>query len=332
MHLATENHSTKQSIKIFVSRRLDLNSVIVPNPLYVPVICGTVYSKNQIIKGCVRDDRGNNISYKRDSFCELTVEYWAWKNQISDYYGLCHYRRYLTFVPKKFITNNEGLVSEGFLDKRSILKFGLLDEKLMYNSIVSCDAVVNSSVDVEDLFTPIGRVHNVWEFWAAYDGIYFNQKVLPLMMDLIKVYNSKYYVYALKYMKGKWHRGFNCYILKKDLFFEMCEFQFSILFKLEKILATKGLDKQFERTLGYIGEILYGIFIYYLQQKAYNVQEKQLVYFEHTLLPKNKLQMFFNEMLYFLKVHFESTGFILLPRGTRRRHLFKKLYMLMTRR
>ena len=47
-------------IKIFVSRRLDLNSVIIPNPIYVPIICGAVYASQ--MNNLQGDNLGDNIS------------------------------------------------------------------------------------------------------------------------------------------------------------------------------------------------------------------------------------------------------------------------------
>ena len=38
-----------------------------------------------------------SISEKNPDYCELTVQYYAWKNEDADYYGFCHYRRFLSF-------------------------------------------------------------------------------------------------------------------------------------------------------------------------------------------------------------------------------------------
>lgn len=43
----------------------------------------------------ITDNTGENISSKNPNYCELTVTYWAWKNQSNLYKGICHYRRML---------------------------------------------------------------------------------------------------------------------------------------------------------------------------------------------------------------------------------------------
>ena len=53
----------------------------------------------------VRDDTGENISFKNRDYSELTVTYWAWKNRNADYMGICHYRRILDMPD-----NSQGLL------------------------------------------------------------------------------------------------------------------------------------------------------------------------------------------------------------------------------
>ena len=319
-------------IRIFVSRRLDLPSMIIHNPLYVATVCGSVYADE--VNDCFnRDDTGDNISTKRNSFCEFTVQYWAWKNVESSYYGLCHYRRYLTFSKKRFKANAQEQVMEGLLDKYAIKKYDLLNERHMRKVIGSCDGVVNEVADVNNIPTPLGYQKSVYDHWAAHDGVFIDKRVLPLLMETIQRKFPAYYPAAREYMQGKWHRGYNCYVLKKSLFFAMCEFQFSVLFDLEKQLASNGLAKDYERTLGYMGEIMYGMFIHYIQKQGkYKILEKQLVYFEQTVLPDSMWQRFCDRFLFWAKFRFENIGYRILPKGTKRRNYIKKIYFSLVKR
>lgn len=327
------NRAVKNSdIKIFVSRRIDTPSVAVSNPLYVPVVCGSCYAKN-INSQFTRDDKGNNISQKRNSFCEFTVQYWAWKNENADYYGLCHYRRYLTFSKKRFCANTQGQVMEGMLDDHAIAKYDFLNEKRMRNIIEGYDAVVNEAADVNHISTPQGFQHSVYDHWAAHDGMFFDKRVLPLLMETIHELKPKYYEAAVAYMHDKWHRGYNCYVMKKDLFDEMCLFQFPIMFAMEKKLSENGISKQFVRTLGYLGEMMYGIFIHYLEkQHKYKIKSVQLVYFEQTVPPNSILQRLIDRFLFWAKFRFEDVGYRLLPKNTRRRNFVKKIYFFIVKR
>ena len=321
-------------IKIFVSRRLDVDSTLVSNPIYKPVICGAVYAKDEINKkNLLGDDTGENISFRRNSFCEFTVQYWAWKNEEADYYGLCHYRRYLTFLSKHFRANAQEQVMEGILDDFTIKKYGLLEEERMRHIIGENDVVVNEAADVNKIPTPLGFQPSVYDHWVAHGGMFFDKRVLPLLVDTIHRLCPQYDAATKDYLHGMWHRGYNCYVMKKTLFFQMCQFQFGVLFDLEKQLEKNGYAKNFERTLGYMGEIMYGIFIYWLQKKgSYKIKEVQLVYFEQTVLPDSQIQRLVDRFLFWAKFRFEDFGYKLLPKGSRRRNFVKNIYFSLVKR
>ena len=64
------------------------------NPIFYPVQVGTALTEKRLEHMAYRDNEGDNISGKNPDYCELTAQYWAWKNIDCDYYGFFHYRRY----------------------------------------------------------------------------------------------------------------------------------------------------------------------------------------------------------------------------------------------
>ena len=93
-----------KKIKILVAQHKDLK--VFSNDVYTPIHVGKVLSENKSF--CLLgDNTGDNISHLNPYFCELTAQYWAWKNMHDvEYIGLCHYRRYFkTEFTKENIDN-----------------------------------------------------------------------------------------------------------------------------------------------------------------------------------------------------------------------------------
>ena len=270
----------KKDIKIFVSHRIDLDSETIGNPLYVPVRCGAVYDKRKNVT-MLGDDTGDNISEKRNSFCELTVLYWAWKNIKADYYGLCHYRRYISFSQKKYMhaNNGAGFVTEEYLDKNAINKY-CLNEKIMTEEIEKYDLII----------TPEEDTRLAWDgpHKTVYDMCNNRKRDFDIngVNKVIEIINRSYpefSKYAKIYFNGHKVRFYNCFVMKAELFKKFCEFLFGILFELENELNTENYNKWKERMPGFMGEDIFGIFCLYLNdQKKYKIKTNELVMFLNT--------------------------------------------------
>lgn len=272
----------RPDVKIFVSRRIDIDSVLVDNPLYVPVRCGAVFDKENP-RGLLGDNTGDNISEKRGSFCEFTVQYWAWKNEQADYYGLCHYRRYLSFSGQKYRTADHGLVSCAVLTPGSMERFGLLNSETMVNEIAQYDLVIPQPAPVERMPLPHGNARTVRQLWEAHDGIFFEKKVIDRMFGLIEELAPEYSAAAKEYFNSNLHRGYNCYVMKNELFDRLCRFQFPIMEALEQELDTIDFSAGMRRTPAYVGEMLFGVFLHQvLYHEQWRVSQRQLVLFGET--------------------------------------------------
>ena len=318
------------NIKIFVSHRIDINSELVDNPLYIPVRCGAVFDKENPMN-IAGDDTGDNISEKRMSFCEFTVQYWAWKNVEADYYGLCHYRRYLSFSEKRYPTDEYNMVYVPVLMDREKHIFGLLDADSMAEEIQHYDLIVSEYAKVPNIPTPHGKKTTVLEMWDAYDGEFFEKKVIDWMFQLIDEKAPEYSQSAREYFSGTLHRGFNCYVMRRELFDRLCQFQFPIMFEIDRRLDTAGYTQTMRRTPAFVGEMLYGIFIYHVTTKEqWRVCERQLVFFRSTERIRGIGDSMKRRLWYGADRALRSMVDPVFPKGSRRRERLKNLFYALT--
>lgn len=226
-----------------------------------PIQVGTVFSKNKM-DNMFHDDEYDNISQKNKRYCELTGQYFAWKNIESEYYGFFHYRRYLSFADKKFFRMPFVDVKCKQLDEKAIKKFEWTDERL------------EELVSQYDVIVPQKSfcVNNYYHYKTA-NG--HKIRDLDFCLNVIKNDYPEIYKSAKKYM----HSGFayfcNIFIMKKEIFNDYCEFLFDVLDKHEKEFDCKDYNTREYRVSGFLAERLCGIYLTYLKTKK-NIKFKTL--------------------------------------------------------
>lgn len=309
-------------IKIFVSHRIDLVSDIVANPLYVPVRCGAVFDKRENT-GMQGDDTGENISEKRVNYNELTVQYWAWKNAKADYYGLCHYRRYLSFSDRVYKTIPHGLVSAPVLTSKYEERFSLLDSDKMKRIIPQFDFIMPQPAPVAKMPVPHGKAATVKDLWQTHEGLFFEHGAVDALLERLTQLFPEYAAAAKEYFNSGFHIGYNCFVAKRELFDRLCKLQFTMLKRLE---AETDLTK-YPRTLGYYGEMLFGIFCYYISTRTdCRVDKRQLVLFRSTQAPANRGELLKCYAGYAMDNTVRAATNKLFPLGTKRREKLKNIY------
>lgn len=287
------------NIKIFVTHTPNKNDYLVENPLLIDVIAGADYQTKPIVQGMERDNNGENISAKNKSYCELSTQYWAWKNVDAEYYGFCHYRRFLTLLPPehsmKKMSDERGQISSPILNEYTVKKLGLDRYADMQDYVEQYDCILPIKQDLSKLPTPLGVKKTVHEHFAGHDRMFMHADDLDVLMELIGKLYPDYAKDAQQYMNQSSFWGFNCFVLKKEWFQKLCEFEFGILFALEKKIDMRKYNRQQSRIYGFMGEILSCIFFYHLQKTHPELKfgESQLIYFEYTekeqtLEPKHK--------------------------------------------
>lgn len=259
-------------IKIFVSHRIDLDSEIFDCPLYIPVRCGAVFDKRPQgeIPSLLGDDTGDNISEKRASFCELTVQYWAWKNVKADYYGLFHYRRFFNFSKHRFLKDEYGVVLEEEIDADTARIYGF-QEEAMRAVIEKYDLIIPDSIQISSLPE---HPRSMWEHWNQVK--YLHTEDLKALLDVIARLQPDYYQAAQQYLDGDIAYFCNLFIMNSALFNRYCEWLFPLLDELERVIDIENYTAEGQRTIGHLAERLLGIYIFYLRQHSHDIRIKEL--------------------------------------------------------
>lgn len=198
----------------------------------------------------MRDDTGEHISAKNPSYCELTVQYWAWKNLSCDVCGLFHQRRFLDFSGKH-------------IDR----PYRIFDEP----DIATLQSVGMDSKTVSDLTDkyPIiaTRRENLYETVENYYNRNDRQQFddIGLLREIIKEKYPEYALSAEKYFQGTESYFCNIFVMDKARFNDYSEWLFTILFEYEQ---RKPKQFFYPREMGKLGERLFGVYMTYIMHET----------------------------------------------------------------
>jgi len=199
--------------------------------------------------GFTYDDTGDNISQRNRSYCELTAQYWAWKNVEADYYGFFHYRRYLYPGPA---------AKRPYYIKRALC-LPLL-ERLGYTQF-------EAFIEQYDLILPKGEnmYIPVEDHYAS--SLFHHEKDLQLVKEIVQELFPAYKIAMDTYLSGTVCYFGNIFIMKKQAFYNYCSWLFPILEEFNCRVNTTSYIDQERRVNGYLAERLLGV--YYVYQQTY---------------------------------------------------------------
>lgn len=148
--------------------------------------------------GYITDDTGDNISIDNQRYCELTAQYWGWKNLNSEYIGLCHYRR---FFSEKFTYDNIDDIMNGY---------DVILAKPIYGKISRIEGYIKTFL-FEDLY---------------------------VFISVVKILYPEYYNTLEKAMFSNVSHPFNMFVMRNDVFKKFTEWEFNILKTVDEIVLT----------------------------------------------------------------------------------------------
>ncbi len=265
-------------IKIYIACHKKCETI--KNKYFYPIQVGSALADVRF-DGMLHDDEGDNISRKNRQYCELTAQYWAWQNDDAEYFGLFHYRRYLSFSKEELPHSLFGDVVVENLDEKNIQKLDLLDEEYIENTIKQYDVIASAAVDLKKL-DPILK-SNYHQYSISED---LNSRDLDIVMDIIKEMYPEYYPTADRYIHGKIGYFCNMFIMKREIFHEYSKWLFSILQEHERRADLHEYNYQEIRVSGHLAERLFGIYFMYLKEHGYRCGELQRTLIENVSTTK----------------------------------------------
>lgn len=256
-----------RKITIFISYHKP--SRLIKNKIFTPIHLGRASNQlhkdgvsicddsSWLVKNMIGDDTGDNISNLNRFLCEFTGMYWAWKNYEyigdPDYIGFCTYRRCFDF--------------SGKTDKSKI-EYGMIYRDIIPDDIEDCFGYKEENID--KIINGFDIVHGVKvnyycsvkeQFKELEDQEFgLDANIFYKILDYLKE-TSIYKKAVEEYECSKEQFWYNCFIMKKEIFFEYCEFIFPILFKFHKEIEYNRYNINGQRMIAYIGERLTGVFL-----------------------------------------------------------------------
>lgn len=221
--------------------------------------------------GCPGDDTGDNISFKNPFYCELTAQYWMWKNDVdSDFIGLMHYRRHFNFSSQTFTEDQWGTVVAQRVDEKYQEKFGLTDI-LVQQSTEANDVILPKKWDVRQAGS-----RNNYDHYDKSADLFIEDYQAAINILLSK--HPEYYQDVQAFNESPYGYYTNMFVLKKEIFNAYSAWLFSILDELEYKVSLDRYNVQQSRVFGHIAERLLSIYFAHYERMGGKIRECQRVF------------------------------------------------------
>lgn len=249
MNMEKGDHRMCDNIKLLISYHKE--SEILKSGIMIPIHVGAKNSSLHL--DMVRDDEGDNISEKNDRYCELTAQYWAWKNLEADYYGFMHYRRQFVFrkiLPEAWTST---AVECDKIDEDYKKAAGLYDEEIR-NCLKNYDLVLPYPADSMSQ----GALSNEI-FFSSFEAQHARD--FHTVCETVSELYPEYEPYVLKFRTGHLVYWCNMFIMRKELFMEYSSWLFFVLESAERRIEFTGYNSQETRVLAFMAERLFSIYV-----------------------------------------------------------------------
>lgn len=264
-----------KDIKIFVTHSPNKSTAPVHAPLFYNIIAGSEFQTSPCPENFLLDNTGDNISCRNQAYCELTTQYWVWKNQQADYFGFCHYRRLFNFNKQLSDRSSAETIEYSYLNDKIQAELGMDSENIRAYA-ENFDFLIAKGVK-----TTVMGARTVYEQYDKAPSLHI--KDIDLLLEIIDEKYPDFSQTARVFFKGNVFYPYNMFIMRKELFQEYSAFLFGLLEEFEHRADMQAYSRESYRTIGHLGERIAGIFFLHIKkQKKYRLGELQVAVIRHT--------------------------------------------------
>lgn len=241
----------------------------------------TIYvgSDEKLKKDNLSDETGDSIAHKNPFYCELTAQYWVWKNLKKDgIIGFCHYRRFFDTLDKSSSWIIRNCIN--YSEAEKYIKLDKIEEYLNdYDVILPAQFAYTETIGEQYI-----EKHR--------------EQDLDVIKDTIKTLYPEYEKSMNKVLSKNTMYSYNMYISKRKFFDEYMNWLFNILFTSEEYIDIPTEDAYQRRVFGFLAERLLNI---YVEHNHLKVKEMPIIFVSDNPLNKQK-----NDLKFFLKKYFNK--------------------------
>lgn len=261
---------TQPTIKIFVTYKE--KHPMLKSEIFTPIQTGRAIA-DKIFEDMIGDDTGDNVSKENPKYNELSAQYWVWKNYDKignpDYVGFTHYRRHFIFDEPNDLAKHEPWIPKSYVYRFKSLDNNYLnmmkDDDIRF-ICSKCECITLKPYDVHHMgdnsirerFSKLPQ-QNLENFDLFINTLYEEAPEYKAEIEYLQKSGVQYLC--------------NMFIMKKELFFEYSKFAFNILQKVDEKIDSQHYSEKGLRYLGFLGEMLLGIFVMHWQARNKKIKE-----------------------------------------------------------
>jgi lipopolysaccharide biosynthesis glycosyltransferase len=247
---------------------------IIANNIFIPIHSGKAVSDKQ--PDMAGDDTGDNISDRNREYAELTVHYWAWKNNTRDeHIGLMHYRRLFVFSDghDREVNHERDRVVVPFYESWMDIRFGWASNDIL-EFIAPYDVIVPLKYDVRSCRRL--DIYDVESHFIAMHG----RKGYDAFRKAIENYAPDYIDSMKEIMKEDNFYLCNMFVMKRWVFEKYSEWLFDLLDKSSALHAwNAGTDTAYQRRMpAFWAERMLNVFLKKLAKDHPHIMIREIPY------------------------------------------------------